>query len=285
MIQTFTTTTTACVFPVVLCSVLTFLMVLTSYDWWRFFLVTVITLVLNQTWIAVYMMIIYANPSNACHATLMVAILAGFASGFVVTQEQMPIGLVSSVLKLVISSQGRIPRRWEERPWEREWERGCLNGHRQFVFVFFFCRFNLLFYINPQLYGFSAITKVLLRNVHLKCEFESALNCISKDGNAVLAKFEFDSVNPFEYMMVSGPFFYRATGNHGCHVQFCQIMLAYTTVVIDDLLCCMSRLVTSSLACCTFPSQYVTQHYFCCKRYFFLLTHSYILYMVFKNHS
>lgn len=207
MIQTFTTTTATCVFPVVLCSVLTFLMVLTSYDWWRFFLVTVITLVLNQTWIAVYMMIIYANPSNACHATLMVAILAGFASGFVVTQDQMPIGLVSSVLKLVISSQGRIPRRWEERPWEREWERSCLNGHRQFVFVFFFCRFNLLFYINPQLYGFSAITKVLLRNVHLKCEFESALNCISKDGNAVLAKFEFDSVNPFEYMMVSGPFF------------------------------------------------------------------------------
>ena len=77
----------------------------------------------------------------------------------------------------------------------------------------------MLFYINPQLYGFSAITKVLLRNVHLKCEFESALNCISKDGNAVLAKFEFDSVNPFEYMMVSGTFFYRATGNHGCHVH------------------------------------------------------------------
>lgn len=129
MIQTFTTTTAACVFPVVLCSVLTFLMVLTSYDWWRFFLVTVITLVLNQTWIAVYMMIIYANPSNACHATLMVAILAGFASGFVVTQEQMPIGLVSSVLKLVFSSQGGLPRRWEERPWEREWEQGCRVVH------------------------------------------------------------------------------------------------------------------------------------------------------------
>lgn len=91
-------------------------MVLTSYDWWRFFLVTVITLVLNQTWIAVYMMIIYANPSNACHATLMVAILAGFASGFVVTQEQMPIGLVSSVLKLVISSQGRLPRDGKKGP-------------------------------------------------------------------------------------------------------------------------------------------------------------------------
>ena len=146
MIQTFTTTTAACVFPVVLCSVLTFLMVLTSYDWWRFFLVTVITLVLNQTWIAVYMMIIYANPSNACHATLMVAILAGFASGFVVTQEQMPIGLVSSVLKLVFSSQGGLPRKWEERPWEREWERGCrvvhcndlLRARDNLCFYFFF---------------------------------------------------------------------------------------------------------------------------------------------------
>ena len=55
---------------------------------------TVITLVLNQTWIAVYMMITYANPSNACHAALMVAILAGFASGFVVTKQEMPIGWV-----------------------------------------------------------------------------------------------------------------------------------------------------------------------------------------------
>ena len=56
---------------------------------------TVISLVLNQTWIAVYMMITYANPSNACHAGLLVAILAGFASGFIVTKYQMPIGWVA----------------------------------------------------------------------------------------------------------------------------------------------------------------------------------------------
>ena len=125
------------------------------------------------------------------------------------------------------------------------------NDQRQLLFVFF-CRFNLLFYINPQLYGFSAVTKVLLRNIHLNCEFESVLNCISKDGNAVLAKFEFDSVNPFEYMMVSGPFF---------------ILRQETIAVMFNF--AKSCLVTSSLACSyikwKFLSQYVT--------IFFLLIH------------
>lgn len=147
------------------------------------------------------------------------------------------------MLKLVLSSQGieGFPRRQEDkRPWERAWKRGyrvvyCndrLTTKDNFLFVFF-CRFNLLFYINPQLYGFSAVTKVLLRNIHLKCEFESALNCISTDGNAVLAKFEFDSVNPFEYMMVSEPFF---------------ILRQETIAVMFNF--AKSCLVTSSLACC-----------------------------------
>lgn len=61
----------------------------------------------------------------------------------------------------------------------------------------------MLFYINPQLYGYSAIAKVLLQNARMKCEFESPLNCISKDGNAVLARFDFDSINPYEHLMVS----------------------------------------------------------------------------------
>jgi hypothetical protein len=60
-----------------------------------------------------------------------------------------------------------------------------------------------LFYINPQFYGYSAITKVMLQNVRMKCEFESTLNCISKDGNAVLAMFGFDSVNPYGHLVVS----------------------------------------------------------------------------------
>ena len=72
-------------------------MVITSYNWWRFFLVTVISLVLNQTWIAVYMLVTYVTPSNACHAGLVIAILAGFSGGFIVTRDEMPIGWVSVV--------------------------------------------------------------------------------------------------------------------------------------------------------------------------------------------
>ena len=47
------------------------------------------------------------------------------------------------------------------------------------------------------------MTKVLLLNVRLKCEYESALNCISTDGNAVLARFGFDTVNVYEHLLVS----------------------------------------------------------------------------------
>ena len=144
--------------------------------------------------------------------------------------------------------------------------------------VYFFCRLNLLFYINPQLYGFSAITKVLLRNVHLKCEFESALNCISKDGNAVLAKFEFDSVNPFEYMMVSGPFFIVQQETMPVMFNLANHAQLYTTVVIGDLPCRITPNYVVCTSCCyikcTFLAQYFTQHSFCCQRqFFFLLTH------------
>ena len=73
-------------------------------------------------------------------------------------------------------------------------------------FMSLFCfnfRYNLLFYINPQFYGYSAISKVLLQNVRLKCEYESTLNCISTDGNAVLARFGFEAVNIYENLAVS----------------------------------------------------------------------------------
>lgn len=95
MIHTFLSTSAACLLPVILNSVQAYFMVITSYNWWRFFLVTVISLVLNQTWIAVYMMVTYATPSNACHAGLVIAILAGFSGGFIVTRGEMPFGWVS----------------------------------------------------------------------------------------------------------------------------------------------------------------------------------------------
>lgn len=95
VIQTFLSTSAACLLPVLANSVQTYFMVITSYNWWRFFLVTVVSLVLNQTWIALYMMVTYVTPSNACHAGLVIAILAGFSGGFIVTRDQMPIGWVS----------------------------------------------------------------------------------------------------------------------------------------------------------------------------------------------
>lgn len=60
----------------------------------------------------------------------------------------------------------------------------------------------MLFYINPQFYGYAAITKVLLKNVHLKCHYDSKLSCVSTDGNAVLTRFGLDTVNPFEHLVV-----------------------------------------------------------------------------------
>ncbi|PFX30573.1 ABC transporter G family member 2 [Stylophora pistillata] len=92
VMQTFLSTSAVCVMPVIACSVLTYFMVFTSYNWWRFVLVTIISLVFNQTWIAVYMLVTYITPSNACHASGVIAALGGFSGGFIVTRSEMPIG-------------------------------------------------------------------------------------------------------------------------------------------------------------------------------------------------
>ena len=91
VIQIFLSTSAACLLPVIACSALTYFMVITAYNWWRFFLVTIISLVLNQTWIAIYMMVIYTTPSKASHASAAIAVLGGFSSGFIVTRDKMPV--------------------------------------------------------------------------------------------------------------------------------------------------------------------------------------------------
>lgn len=154
VIQTYVRIAALCVIPILVCSAMSYFMVMTSYDLWKFFLVTIISLVLNQTWIAVYMMVICAHPGIAHRICPMVSACAGFAGGFLVPRPQMPAG------------------------------------------------YNLLFFINPQFYGYSAISKVLLQNVRLKCVYESTLNCISTDGNAVLARFGFDTVNIYEHLVI-----------------------------------------------------------------------------------
>lgn len=64
---------------------------MTSYELWRFLLITILSLVLNQTWIAVYMMVICAQPQIAHRICPMVSAIGGFAGGFLVPRPQMPI--------------------------------------------------------------------------------------------------------------------------------------------------------------------------------------------------
>ena len=73
---------------------------------------------------------------------------------------------------------------------------------RRHILLRFTFRYNLLFYINPVFYGFSAIMKVLLQDVQLTCKNDSILNCISTDGNAVLTRFGFHTVNVYENLLV-----------------------------------------------------------------------------------
>ena len=69
-----------------------FCQVMTSYDLWKFVMVTIISLVLNQTWIAVYMMVICAQPQIAHRICPMVSAIGGFAGGFLVPRPAMPAG-------------------------------------------------------------------------------------------------------------------------------------------------------------------------------------------------
>ena len=66
--------------------------VMTTYDPWKLIMVTVISLVLNQTWIAVYVLVICANPNIAHRICPMVSAIGGFAGGFLVPRPQMPDG-------------------------------------------------------------------------------------------------------------------------------------------------------------------------------------------------
>ena len=66
-----------------------------------------------------------------------------------------------------------------------------------------FDRYSWLFYVNPQYYGYSAMAKVLLKDLPIKCVYNSTLNCFGSDGNALLARFGFSDVNPQSHLVVS----------------------------------------------------------------------------------
>ena len=81
-----------CIYP----DLFFFPQVMTSYDLKTFFLLIIISLVLNQTWIAVYMMVICAHPGFASRICPMVSAIGGFAGGFLVPRPQMPAGWVKN---------------------------------------------------------------------------------------------------------------------------------------------------------------------------------------------
>ena len=99
--------------------------------------------------------------------------------------------------------RSRIHSQFRSRPLASVLQRNQGQHRSRLTSPFFFLRYHVLFYINPQFYGYAAMTKVLLGNVRLKCPYESTLNCISTDGNAVLARFGYDTVNIYEHLAVS----------------------------------------------------------------------------------
>jgi hypothetical protein len=59
-----------------------------------------------------------------------------------------------------------------------------------------------LFYINPNYYGFSASSFLLLKDFATSCE-GSQFECYTSSGEYVLGRFSFDNVNPYLHIMVS----------------------------------------------------------------------------------
>ena len=62
--------------------------------------------------------------------------------------------------------------------------------------------YRWLFYINPNYYGFSASSFLLLRNFNTGCK-SSSFDCYTSSGVYVLQQFGFDAVNPYLHVLVS----------------------------------------------------------------------------------
>ena len=60
-------------------------------------------------------------------------------------------------------------------------------------------------FINPNYYGFSASAVILLTDFESDCEKDggSKLECYTASGNYILDAFGFNTVNPFENIVVS----------------------------------------------------------------------------------
>ena len=81
----------------------------------------------------------------------------------------------------------------------------CFPIHYIAIYIPFLIRYRWLSFINPNYYGFSASTVILLSDFKSDCERDggSELECYTTSGKYVLDSFDFTDVNPYANIVVS----------------------------------------------------------------------------------
>ena len=64
-------------------------------------------------------------------------------------------------------------------------------------------RYGWLYYINPNFYGFTAVSRVLLENYEVQCPYESDIECYPSSSLYIISYFSLDTVNPYLNVVVS----------------------------------------------------------------------------------
>jgi hypothetical protein len=60
-----------------------------------------------------------------------------------------------------------------------------------------------LFYINPNFYGFTSVSRVLLESYEVHCPYESDIECYPSSALYILSYFSLDTINPYLNVVVS----------------------------------------------------------------------------------
>jgi hypothetical protein len=78
-------------------------------------------------------------------------------------------------------------------------------------------------FINPNYYGFSASAVILLSDFESDCERDggSELECYTASGDYTLAIFDFNTVNPYQNIVVSPYHSHVQRTLRGIHVCVC----------------------------------------------------------------
>lgn len=64
-------------------------------------------------------------------------------------------------------------------------------------------RYKWLFYVNPNFYGFTAVSRVLLEDYRVSCPYESTIECYPSSALYILSYFSLDTINPYLNTVVS----------------------------------------------------------------------------------